>query len=390
MKCLVKDDLERNGLTLKVDYPEPEPGYNEVRIKVLAASVCGTDKSIYQSAGNRGIQDEMVRYLDRPDQYRPIIIGHEFCGIVESVGEGHDAIQAMGVDRDLVVEPGDYVTAEMHLACGHCTLCRTGNPHICINVRVKGVHLDGCFAESVIVPRKNVILLGKQGDTSAVPPRIGAFLDALGNTFHTVQEAEVNGKSVAILGLGPQGLMATLLARAYGAARIYVTEAVDQEHRFALARDFGADFHFDAIKEREQFYRAVQTQEKASGGVDVVLEMSGSAPAYQDAIGVVRNGGTIVLLGIPRHPLKEFDIAGGVVWKGVTIKGIFGRRMFDTWNTMLNLITSDRFDLTRRLSEMIEPTTYPLDAYEEVFKTLLEGKAMKLIFTPNPDEYAGD
>lgn len=390
MKCLLKEDLERNGFTLRTDHPEPEPSYDEVKIKVLAASVCGTDKSIYQSADNEGIKDEMRRYLDHPDNYRPIIVGHEFCGIVESVGEGRETVRARDVDPDLVIEPGDYVTAEMHIPCGHCTLCRTGNAHICLNVRVKGVHLDGCFAQSVVVPRSNVILLGKRGDISSIPPRLAAMLDPLGNAVHTVQAADVGGKSVAILGLGPLGLMATLLARIHGAARIYVTEAVDLEHRFELAREFGADFFFDAIHGRHDLYETVRRQEKASGGVDVVLEMSGAAAAYEDAIRIVRNGGTIVLLGIPRHPLREFDMAGGVIWKGVTLKGIFGRRMFDTWNTMLNLVRADKFGLRSRLIQMMAPKSYPLEDYQSAFQGLLTGQAMKLIFTPNPDAYAGD
>ncbi len=387
MECLKKNDLHTDGLTW-ADVPEPEVGHGEVKIRVLAASVCGTDKSIYLSTKNPAIIEEMQRYLERPEAYRPIIIGHEFCGIVEEVGEDAETLQSWGLHSDIIVEKGDYVTAEMHIPCGHCALCRTGNEHICMNVRVKGVHLDGCYAQYVVVPRRNVILLGKHGDLSQIPPRLGAFLDALGNAVHTIEVAEVGGKSVAILGLGPLGLMATLLARIYGAARIYVTERVDVEHRFELARAFGADVCFDVNQPVHELYRDVRRREKEAQGVDVVLEMSGSPSAYRDAFELVRNGGTVVLLGIPREPVL-FDFAHSVVWKGVTIKGVFGRRLFGTWETMLKLLRSDRMGLKEKLTWLVAPRAYRLSEYEEAFQTLLSGQAMKLIFTPNPEDFSG-
>lgn len=379
MKALVKEDLEKDGLTLKSDVAVPRPGVGEVKIRVIATAVCGTDKSIYTSARSAGIRTEMKRYI--PDgKYEPIVVGHEFCGIVEEVG-GMQAAHA-NVPQELRIEPGDYVTAEMHLACGHCSLCRTGNEHICMNVKVKGVHLDGCFAEHVVVPYKNVIMLGKGGDTSEIPTRIAAMLDAFGNAVHTVQEANVMGKSVAILGAGPLGLMATFLCRAFGAARIYLTEAADLDRRFRLASEFGADFCVDVSKGSNALYKEVEKRETASNGVDVVLEMSGSLPAYSDAFKIVRNGGQVVLLGIAREPLHNFDIANGVIWKGVTVKGIFGRRMFDTWESMLALIRSDRLDLKSKLERLLAEKTYKLDEYEEAFATLATGEALKLVFGP--------
>jgi threonine 3-dehydrogenase len=176
------------------------------------------------------------------------------------------------------------------------------------------VHLDGCFAQSVVVPYKNVILLGKNGDQRQIPPRIGAMLDAFGNAVHTVQEADVRGKSVAILGAGPLGLMAVFLCRDFGASRIYLTEAADVERRFALGTEFGADACFDVGKGSHDLYKSVSKHEAAANGVDVVLEMSGSPSAYQDAFHIVRNGGTVILLGITRKPLDHFDIANYVIW----------------------------------------------------------------------------
>ena len=382
MRCLVKDNLERDGLTLKSDVEIPTLESDEVRIKVLSTAVCGTDKSIYKSSSSEGIRREMQRYIKEEDSYSPIIVGHEFCGIVDEVGSGVSSDRFSDVPPELCVEPGDYVTAEMHLSCGHCLLCRTGNEHICTRVKVKGVHLDGCFAEYVTVPYKNVILLGKDGDQSRISPRIGAMLDAFGNAVHTVYEADVRGKSVAILGAGPLGLMATFLCKEFGAARIYLSEAADVERRFEKATQFGADFCFDVSSGSHDFYSEVEKRETMANGVDVVLEMSGSPAAYRDAFKIVRNGGTVLLLGITRQPLTDFDIANGVIWKGVTVKGIFGRKMFDTWETMLRLLQADHLDLQSKLEAVLCSNTYALSEYEKAFELLNSGEEMKLVFNP--------
>ena len=381
MKCLVKENLDKDGLSLRTDVAQPEPKYDEVKIKVLATSVCGTDKSIFNSASNEGIRREMSRYVGS-EGYKPIVVGHEFCGVIEEVGQGVKRDNWKDVPDHLVLEKGDYVTAEMHLSCGHCMLCKTGNEHICMNVKVKGVHLDGCFANSVVVPYKNVILLGKNGDLSLLPPRLGALLDAFGNAVHTVQEADVRGKSVAILGAGPLGLMATFLCRDFGASRIYLTEAADVDRRFTLGKEFGASECFDIGKGSDALYKSVEKHEISSNGVDVVIEMSGSPAAYTDAFRIVRNGGIVLLLGIARKPLSEFDIANAVIWKGVTVKGIFGRKMFDTWETMLRLLRSERFDLKNRLSQIIGSRDYTLNEYEEAFANMSKGTALKLVFEP--------
>lgn len=381
MRCLVKESLDTDGLTLRNDVEIPEVRSDEVRIKVLSTAVCGTDKSIYQSSKSEGIRLEMKRYIG-DGAYQPIITGHEFCGVVDALGEGVGADRFPGVPDNLLIQKGDYVTAEMHLSCGHCTLCRTGNEHICTRVRVKGVHLDGCFAQYVCVPYKNVILLGKNGDQSLVPPRIGAVLDAFGNAVHTVYEADVRGKSVAILGAGPLGLMATFLCREFGAARIYLTEAADVERRFALGEQFGAEQCFDVSNGSQGLYSAIEKKESMANGVDVVLEMSGSPSAYRDAFRIVRNGGTVLLLGITRRPLTDFDIANGVIWKGVTVKGIFGRKMFDTWETMLRLLQAPHLDLQSKLDQVIATKTYKLDEYESAFSQLNSGAEMKLVFQP--------
>jgi threonine 3-dehydrogenase len=381
MKCLIKKDLKKNGLDLEEGVGEPSPKFGEVKIRVLATSVCGTDKSIYNSANNAGIRHEMQRYLGDSNNYQPIIVGHEFCGIVEELGPG--IIADNRINQNLRIEIGDYVTAEMHISCGHCLLCRTGNEHICTSVQVKGVHLDGCFAQYVVVPYKNVILLSKANVEKDIPIRIGAMLDAFGNAVHTVCEADVAGKSVAILGAGPLGLMTCFLCRAYGATHIYLTEAQDIERRFALGKEFGADYCIDVSKGSEVLYKTVAKNATGANGVDVVLEMSGAPSAYNDAFKIIRNGGTVILVGIAREPLAQFDIANGVIWKGATVKGIFGRKMFSTWETMLELVRTKHLNLIPKLDKILASKIYKLDEYKEAFETLSSGKEMKLVFTPN-------
>jgi threonine 3-dehydrogenase len=209
------------------------------------------------------------------------------------------------------------------------------------------------------------------------------MFDAFGNAVHTVSEADVAGKSVAILGAGPLGLMATFLCKYYGASRIYLTEAADCENRFALGKQFGANDCFDVSKGSKALFNAVEKFEHGSNGVDVVLEMSGSPPAYADAFKLVRNGGSVILLGITKEPLKDFDIANGVIWKGVTVKGIFGRKMFSTWETLLRLANCEQFDIPGNLGKILAQEDFKLDDYQSAFEALVSGKEMKLVFLPN-------
>lgn len=382
MLALKKLSLTEDGLKLVADEPEPRAGRREVKIRVEAASICGTDQSIYHITSRPGMRDQM---LAGRASYRPIIIGHEFCGQVVEIGPD--------VDPELV-RVGDYVTSEMHISCGRCQQCRTGQRHICQNIRVKGVHLDGAFAQYVVVPADNVINLERFGGREAIPPRIGAFLDALGNAVHTVMEGEVAGKTVAILGCGAQGLMATAVARALGAARIYVTDfsnprsgfgAQKLAERFELARQLGADLCFDTNQEvapngRSELVERARNEQ--GGGVDVVLEMSGAEAAYEDAASVVKNGGLVLLLGIPAGPLRSFDLAR-FIWKGVTIKAIFGRRMFQTWYAMLNLLASDRTGLKSKLEKIVSSEQLPLSEFERGFQMVERHEAVKLLLVPD-------
>jgi len=385
MQALKKLSLTKDGLQFVENEPEPKVGHQDVKIKVEAASICGTDQSIYQITSRPGMRDEMLVYNGGDtENYQPIIIGHEFCGEVAEVGE--DVPEGL-------VRVGDYVTSEMHISCSHCQQCRTGQRHICKNIRVKGVHMDGAFAEYVVVPAENVINLDRFGGRAVIPPRFGAFLDSLGNAVHTVMEGDVAGKTVAVLGCGAQGLMATAVARTLGATRIYVTDfstpafdATRLAGRFDVARELGADFCFDMNEEaapgekRELFERA---REDRGGGIDVILEMSGAEAAYNDAGTLVKNGGQILLLGIPSRPLHSFDFGRYAVWKGVTIRGIFGRRMFETWYAMLDMLASEKSGLKAKLEKIIASEPVPLSEFERGFEMVRTHKAVKLLLTPD-------
>jgi len=387
MQALKKMSLTEDGLQYVEDEPEPRVGHQDVKIRVEAASICGTDQSIYQITSRQGMRDEMLTHNGGDvSRYQPIIIGHEFCGEVVELGED--------VDPGLV-RIGHYVTSEMHISCGHCQQCRTGQRHICMNIRVKGLHLDGAFAEYVTVPSENLINLEAFGGREVIPPRFGAFLDALGNAVHTVMEGDIEGKTVAILGCGAQGLMATAVARALGATRIYITDFSNPQgrfdadllnKRFEMAREMGADFCFDtnedaAPGQREELFSRARNEH--GGGIDVILEMSGAESAYNDAGGLVKNGGQILLLGIPARPLRSFDFGKYAVWKGVTIKGIFGRRMFETWYAMLDLLASEKSQLKARLEKIITREPVPLVDFERGFNMVRSHEAVKLFLAPN-------
>ncbi len=387
MKALRKEHLDVEGLHYVDTQPEPVPSPSEVKIRVIAAGICGTDYGIYHSSTRRGIQDEMLRHLGQDGtRYQPLVIGHEFCGEVVEVGAG--------VSPDLV-RVGDYVTSEMHIACGYCHQCMTGRKHVCQNVKVKGVHLHGTFADYVVVPSENVINLERFGGKAMIPPRFAAFLDALGNAVHTVMEGEVSGKTVAILGCGTQGMMATAVARALGATRIYVTDfsspggfdSAAIARRFGVAVEMGADFCFDTNEEnspgqKQELYQRIADEH--GGGVDVILEMSGSEAAYRDAGKLVKNGGQIMLLGIPSRPLSQFDVGNAIVWKGVTMRGIFGRRMYETWYTMLDLLAADKSGLKPKLEKIISRQAIPLERFEEGFEKMRSQEAVKVLLTPDP------
>ncbi|HEY3054310.1 MAG TPA: alcohol dehydrogenase catalytic domain-containing protein [Thermoanaerobaculia bacterium] len=332
-------------------------------IRVAAAAICGTDKHIYH-------WDPSIRDKVKP----PRIYGHEFCGFIEAFGErAHREGFAVG----------DYVSAEMHVICGECPQCRSGNGHICIRTKIYGLDEDGAFAEFVTVPATNVIKLGPY-----VPLRVGAFLDALGNAVHTTQVCDLAGKSVAITGFGPIGAMAAAIAEHSGAAVVIVTDVSDQAletaRRWAAGRNFG---NLHAFNVRSTDPREVKKAIEAitdGAGVDFVAEMSGSSAAINFALDIVRMGGFLSLLGLPSgHSVTIEDYTRNIIFKGVTMQGIIGRKMYATWQRMLSLLRSGL-----DVEWVVQATFDSLQEFHEGMRRFDRHEALKVVFFPEGEERA--
>ncbi len=343
MKTLRKMQAGR-GLSLE-RAPVPAIGPGDVLVRVKAASICGTDLHIYG--------------WDRWSQGRikpPVTLGHEFCGIVERVG-----------DEVAAVKPGDFVSAEMHVNCGHCHQCRLGQAHVCQNVRVIGIDWDGAFAEFVRIPASNIWKLD-----AAIPEHYAAILDPLGNAVHTVLAGAIAGQTVLVTGCGPIGLMSIAVAKACGCATVFATEV--NEHRRGLAAKMGADVVLDPAA--EDVVARVRA-ETGGTGVDALLEMSGHPAAIAQGFKALRAGGRASLLGIPTEPVT-LDLVNDVIFKGATVQGIYGRRMYDTWMQMTALLKTGRVNLDPLFGERM-----PLEQFESAFAKLQSGHAGKILLYPN-------
>ncbi|MBV6521288.1 MAG: L-threonine 3-dehydrogenase [Gemmatimonadaceae bacterium] len=339
MKALIKERAEP-GFVLR-DVPIPAIRDNEVLIRVRAAGVCGTDVHIHE-------WDPWAAGRCRP----PFTVGHEFSGVVEQVG-------ALVQD----VKSGDRVTAEGHIVCGRCHLCRTGNSHVCPNTRIIGVDRDGCFAEYIAMPATNVWHLD-----DSVPFEIGGIHDPMGNAFHTaLHDTEIPGKTVLVTGCGPIGIFAVGICVAAGASRVIASDV--NATRLALARQMGAHH---AVRPEE--LSVVVDQATDGLGVDVVLEMSGVPSAVHQAFAEVRDGGRVQMLGIPSRPM-EIDLATELIFKGITVYGVIGRRMYDTWIQMTQFLRSGKFDPTPVITHR-----FPLADFAEAMHVIKSGEAGKVVF----------
>jgi threonine 3-dehydrogenase len=325
--------------------PIPSFGPHDVLVRVRAASICGTDLHIYE-------WDAWSASRIHP----PLTFGHEFCGVVEKIGKEVTA-----------VKEGDFVSAEMHLNCGHCRPCLSGQPHLCQHLKIIGIDLDGCFAEFVNIPQQNIWKVDP-----SISEDYGAILDPLGNAVHTVLSGEIAGRTVVITGAGPIGLMAVAVARACGGSTIFVTEV--NEHRRALAKVMGADVILDPAA-GDAVQRVLEATDGA--GADVLLEMSGNPRAIRDGFRMLRSGGRASLLGIPAKPV-EMDLVNDIIFKGATVHGIYGRKVFETWVQMTELLKSRRLNLDPLFNERL-----PLDQFESAFAMLGAGQAGKVLFYPN-------
>jgi threonine 3-dehydrogenase len=323
----------------------PSIGPTDVLVRVKTASICGTDLHIYG--------------WDRWSQGRikpPLTLGHEFCGTVERVGDEVRAVKA-----------GDFVSAEMHLNCGHCRQCRLGQAHICQNLRIIGIDQDGAFAEFVKIPASNIWKLDAE-----IPEHYGAILDPLGNAVHTVLAGPIAGQTVLVTGCGPIGLMSIAVAKACGSSTVFATET--NEKRRAMAKKMGADVVLNPAAEDAV---AKILAETGGTGVDALLEMSGNPTAIQQGFKALRAGGRASLLGIPTENVP-LDLVNDVIFKGATVQGIYGRRMYETWVQMTALLKAGRLNLEPLFGERAS-----LDKFENAFTLLQGGLAGKVLLYPN-------
>ena len=337
MKALYKSAAEP-GLTM-AELPEPSPGPGDVKIRVLRTGICGTDLHIESwDAWAAGAVNA------------PLIPGHEFSGRVVEVG-----------DNVKTIKVGDLVSGEGHIVCGHCRNCRAGRRHLCINTSSVGVNRDGAFAEFVVIPATNV-----WRHPDGIDPDLAAIFDPLGNAVHTTLSFPMVGEDVLITGAGPIGLMAAKVARHIGARFVVITDV--NEERLALARRMGVDIAVNVANER------VVSAQRTLGmteGFDIGLEMSGHQTALPEMLENMTHGGRIAMLGLPSAPIS-IDWSK-VVSHMITIKGIYGREMFETWYAM-NAMVQTGLDVSDVITDRL-----PADRWEEAFAIARSGNGGKVV-----------
>jgi len=341
MKCVVKEKTGPGNLKLTTR-PIPEIEDYDILVKVLATAVCGTDVHIQE-------WNDWAAKRVAP----PTIIGHEFAGEVVKTGKNVTTVNI-----------GDIVSAETHIVCNSCDLCRSGKEHVCYNTRTIGVHRDGSFAEYIAFPAENAFICDPN-----IPIEVLSMMEPLGAAVHTVMEFPVTAKKVAVVGCGPIGVMGVAVAKKIGAAQIIAVEP--NEKRAKLAAEMGANLVINPIVEDP-----VKKIKAITGGhgVDIVLEFSGNIPAIKAAIQYLKPEGKLAALGLPSKPL-DFDFSE-FVYKGITIKGIAGRLMYQTWEQMKGLIESG-LDVSSVVTH-----TLSLDEYEEGLRMMKAGECCKAILKP--------
>jgi threonine 3-dehydrogenase len=322
-----------------VERPEPEPGPDDVKIRVLRTGICGTDLHI------ESWDPWAASAVDAP-----LIPGHEFCGEVVEVG---------AAVRDVAV--GDLVSGEGHVVCGTCRNCRAGRRHLCIRTSSTGVNRDGAFAEYVVLPESNAWV-----HHTSVDPDLGAIFDPFGNAVHTALSFPLVGEDVLITGAGPIGLMAAQVCRHVGARYVVITDV--SPYRLELARSMGVDLALDVSAE------SIASAQRHLGmveGFDVALEMSGHPSALPDVIANLNHGGRIAMLGLPSQPI-EIDWSK-VVTHMITIKGIYGREMFETWYAMSAMLRSG-LDISAVITHR-----FPATEWADAFATARGGQCGKVV-----------
>jgi len=332
------------GLTL-TERPEPTPGQGDAKIRVERTGICGTDL-----------------HIDSWDSWAagainaPLIPGHEFSGHVVEVGSGVHTVAV-----------GDMVSAEGHVVCGHCRNCRAGRRHLCIRISSLGVNRDGAFADYVVLPESNV-----WHHSDGIDPDLAAIFDPLGNAVHTALSFPLVGEDVLITGAGPIGLMAAAVARHVGARFVVVTDV--NEARLELARSMGVDLAINVAQDR---IASAQARLGMQEGFDIGLEMSGHEAALPEMLDNLTHGARVALLGLPSRPIA-IDWAK-VVSHMITIKGIYGREMFETWYTMTALVSTG-LDVSRVITDR-----FPASRWQDAFAAARSGDRGKVIIDWDED-----
>ncbi len=335
------------GLEL-IDVPEPVPGPDDVKIRVLRAGLCGTDLHLQQ-------WDEWSASTVTP----PLVLGHEFYGEIVELGE--DVTESTG--GRLAV--GQRVSGEGHVVCGHCRNCRAGRRHVCINTRGIGVNRDGAFADYVVIPAGNV-----WAQPDSISPELGAIFDPFGNATHTALQWPMVGEDVLITGAGPIGVMAAAIPRHAGARYVAVTDLSD--YRLALAKRAGADL---VVNSAATSIRQAQQALGMKEGFDIGLEMSGAPTAVREMLDNMNHGGRVAMLGLPKD---DYAINWGkVITHMITIKGIYGREMFDTWYAMSSMLQTSA-ELRAAITAVITHT-FPAEGWAEAFDTARSGQCGKVV-----------
>lgn len=341
MRALVKTEAGP-GLTL-TDVPEPTPGPDEVKVRVLRAGLCGTDLHIEG-------WDDWAAATIKP----PLVVGHEFYGEVVEVGEDVTSVAV-----------GQRVSGEGHIVCGRCRNCRAGSRQLCIRTQGIGVNRDGAFADFIVMPESNLWV-----QPSDLDPDLGAVFDPFGNAAHTALMFPMVGEDVLITGAGPIGVMAAAIARHVGARHVVVTDV--SPYRLDLARKAGADLVVDVSQS------SIADAQKELGmreGFDIALEMSGHPTAVRDLIANMNHGGRIAMLGLPAD---EYSVDWSrIITRMLTIKGIYGREMYDTWYRMGSMLQTSA-QLTDRIRSVITHR-FPAEQWQDAFAAARSGQCGKVV-----------
>jgi threonine 3-dehydrogenase len=351
MRALRKTD-RGPGASL-VEIPVPRPREDEVLVRVHGASICGTDLHIY----------EWNEWAEKRVANVPMTFGHEMAGWVEDVGDEVHHLQ-----------PGVFVAAETHIACGHCSTCQTGRAHICENLRILGVDTEGVFAEYVVIPAQNAWVVGE-----GIDPDVASIMEPFGNGVHaafgTGGGEDIATNAVAVIGCGPIGMFAVGIARSLGAWKVIAIEPNPERRR--LAEAMGADVLVDPFAQDP--VAAVMELTKGTGA-EVVLEMSGNATAIDQGTRMLARGGRMSLLGLPDGAVT-LDLNDQVIFKEARLQGITGREMFRTWQQTTTLLSTGRVDVTPVITHRFE-----LERFEEAFATTASGNSGKVILLPGSDQ----